>query len=635
MPVQAKHLVIAALMAVGSVAAAPVTAPGGRLVAIRGTLSVVQEDDFERSRTERIHTVLDDESGERFTLRFSGTPDRRLRTGARVLVRGLAVGRELHLESLGVDSFEILAAADAPAMEARRAVVLVANFSDSAVTCTDAAIAGLMFTGTSSVDGLYQAASFGQVSVPPDTDGNGQPDVFRVTIPNSASEACDAYGWAAAAESAAQAAGVNLGLYQHRVIVLPGNVSCSWAGLGNVGCGSFCRAWVKTCNLQDVYAHEIGHNLDMAHASTDTNNDGTIDCEYCDKSDIMGYGGVGWRIFSAPHESQKQWLPLGKVQEVSVAGTATYVLSPLQANPATTPYPQILKVRKPDTGDWYYLSYRQRQGYDASLAAEYVDRTSIHRYFGSGYNNTTFLVALQDIQVFDDTVNGLSVRQISHDATSATLQITTACTASAPLVALSPGRQSGRPGTQLQFTATVTNRDPALCASSTFDLSGTAALGFAISLSSASLTLAPGAQGSVTLRATSPIPSADGDYGLGIGVSGSSVHQGAATAVYAVDGTAPSAVTGLAASVGRRNVVTLSWPASTDAATGISEYRVFRNGALLATTAARTYDDRNATNAGTYDYTVVAVDGAGNTSGPGNVVRITVGSSAPGGGKKK
>jgi hypothetical protein len=139
----------------------------------------------------------------------------------------------------------------------------------------------------------------------------------------------------------------------------------------------------------------------------------------------------------------------------------------------------------------------------------------------------------------------------------------------------------------------------------------------------------------VTLRATSPIPSADGDYALGIGVSGSAVHQGAATAIYAVDGTGPSAVTGLAASVGRRNVVTLTWPASTDAGTGISAYRVLRNGALLATTTSRTYDDRNATNAGTYDYTVFAVDGAGNTSGPGNVVRITVGSTTPGGGKKK
>jgi hypothetical protein len=375
----------------------------------------------------------------------------------------------------------------------------------------------------------------------------------------------------------------------------------------------------------------------MAHASTDTNNDGTIDCEYCDKSDIMGYGGVGWRIFSAPHENQKQWMPLGKVLEVSTAGTATYVLSPLQANPATTPYPQILKVRKTDTGDWYYLSYRQRQGYDANLASEYVDRTSIHRYVGSGYSNTRFLVALQDDQVFDDVVNGLSVRQVSHDATSATLQITTACTGAAPLVAMSPARQSGRPGTELQFTATVTNRDPAMCASSTFDLSGAAALGFTVSLSTPVLTLAPGAQGSVTLRATSPILSADGDYGLALGVAGTSAepHQGSATAIYAVDGTAPGTVTGLAVSVGRKNVLSLSWPASSDAGSGISAYRVFRNGALLTSTTSTTFQDRSATISGTYDYTVVAVDGVGNTSGPGNVVRVTVGSTTPGGGKRR
>jgi chitinase len=131
--------------------------------------------------------------------------------------------------------------------------------------------------------------------------------------------------------------------------------------------------------------------------------------------------------------------------------------------------------------------------------------------------------------------------------------------------------------------------------------------------------------------------SADGDYGLALGVAGSSVapHQGAATAIYAVDGTAPGAVTGLAASMGRRNVVSLSWPASFDAGSGISAYRVFRNGTLLTTTTGTTYQDRSATTSGTYDYTVVAVDGVGNTSVPGNVARITVGSSAPGGGKRK
>jgi hypothetical protein len=622
-------VLVFSMLVAGSIAAEPRERSTLPRKEIRGTLSVVQEDDFERGRTARVHTLFDDSTGERYTLRLAGPADERLRTGARVVARGRLDGRELYLDSVGSESLEVLAAADAPAMEARRAVVLVANFSDSSVSCTDASIAGLMFTGASSVDGLFQAATFGKLGLPSDTDANGSPDVFRVSIPNTVAEACDAYAWAAAAESAAQSAGVNLGLYQHRMIVLPGNVSCSWAGLGNVGCGSWCRAWVKTCNLPDVYAHEIGHNLDLAHASTDPNNDGTIDCEYCDRSDIMGYGGVGWRIFSAPHEDQKQWMPTAKVREVSVSGTATYVLSPLQADPATTPYPQILKIRKADTSDWYYLAYRQRQGYDATLTAEYVDRTSVHRYVGSGYSNTRFIVALADTQVFDDVANGLSIRQIAHDAMSATLQITTTCTPAAPAVSLSPSRQAGRPGVEVAFTATVTNRDPGMCGSSTFDLSSAGPAGFASSLSSASLTLAPGAQGSATLRSTSPAAAPDGDGFVSVSARGVS-----AQAVHAVDGTAPSAVTGLTALLGRKNLITLGWPASSDGSSGISAYRVFRNGALLATTSSTTYQDRNATS-GTYDYTVVAVDGAGNVSAPGNVARITIASSSPGGGKRR
>src|SRR5262245_32062200 len=100
MSIQNKLLVVAAILAASSVVAAPRLGSGARPVAIRGTLSVVQEDDFERSRTERVHTVVDEDTGERFTLRFEGTPGRGLRTGARVLVRGQAIGRELHLGSL-------------------------------------------------------------------------------------------------------------------------------------------------------------------------------------------------------------------------------------------------------------------------------------------------------------------------------------------------------------------------------------------------------------------------------------------------------------------------------------------------------------------------------------------------------
>ena len=610
------RLALALIVTTASIAA-PETP---RKVALRGTLSVVQEDDFQSGRTARVHTLFDDATGERFTLRSGRLEDLALRSGSKVVVRGTAQGRELVLDA-DVDALAVVAAADAPAMDARRAVVIVANFSDSAVSCSDASIAGLMWTGSKSVDGLYQASSFGQVSVPNDVDNNGSPDVFRVTIPNAVSEACDAYAWASAAESAATAAGADLSLYQHKVIVLPSNVTCGWAGLGNVGCSGSCRAWVKTCDLQDVYAHEIGHNLDLAHASTDPNNDGTIDCEYCDYSDIMGYGGVGWRLFSAPKEHQKGWTPSANIQTVTGDGTGTYVLSPLFANPATTPYPQILRVQKPDSGDWYYLSYRQPQGYDTTLNTGFTDRTSIHRYSGSGYSNSRFIAALLDTQFFDDYPNGMRIHQVSHDATSVTLQITTTCVHAAPTITMSPSQQTGAPGQQLDFVASVTNRDPISCGMTTFNMSSSVPAGFTSSLSATSLDLSPGVTGMVTLRATSPADALNGLNPVSVSTAGVT-----ASAIYAVDVNPPTAVTLTGAA--KKGGASLTWTASTSAS-GISGYRVMRNGVQIASVTTRTYTDKP-TVAGTYDYTIVAVAGGGVTSSPSNVYRFTVTS---GGGK--
>ena len=81
---------------------------------------------------------------------------------------------------------------------ARAVLVMVVDFSDSPVSCSEADVTDKMFTGIQSVDGLYQEASFGQVSFPGDTDADGSPDVLRVSIDATVSGTCDYSDWAAA-----------------------------------------------------------------------------------------------------------------------------------------------------------------------------------------------------------------------------------------------------------------------------------------------------------------------------------------------------------------------------------------------------------------------------------------------------
>jgi cellulose 1,4-beta-cellobiosidase len=103
-----------------------------------------------------------------------------------------------------------------------------------------------------------------------------------------------------------------------------------------------------------------------------------------------------------------------------------------------------------------------------------------------------------------------------------------------------------------------------------------------------------------------------------------------ATAIYAVNTNPPTAVTLTGAA--KKGGASLSWTASTSAS-GISGYRVIRNGVQIASVTTRTLTDKP-TVVGTYDYTIVAVDGGGVTSSPSNVYRFTVASGGGGGGGK-
>lgn len=644
-------LLAAAILGVPSAAAA---AGAAQRVVVTGTLDVLQEDDFERGRTRRIFRLLEDDTERVFTLHVRAMPAADLQTGARVRVRGTRLDAAISADPDG-SSVVVLAEAAAVAGE-RRAVVLVVDFAGdaagagaSSVSCSQPQVADLMYTRARSsggnLDENYWATSYGQLGWVADVDGVPGPDVFRVSIQASVAESCaSSYGtWANKADSAATAAGVNLGLYQHRVYVVPNATDCGWAGLANVGCGSACRAWIKgsSCNTLDIYTHEVGHNLGMGHASTDTDNNGTIDSscsywgtsygggEYCDRSCFMGIGGDGKRHNNGAHKQQMGWLPLAQVVD---AAAGVYSLAPLGDDPASAAGPQLLRIAR-GTGEPYLVTYRTAgAAYEDNLRAEYQQKTSIHTHRG-GSSNTLLVGALADGQTFRDDANGVVITQLSHTATAATVQIGTACVRQVPGVALSPAVAAGRPGASVTYSVLVTNRNAAGCNAATFALTATAPAGWGAALASTSITLASGQQGATDLGVTSSSSATDGSYPVSVtATDGGGGGSGTGAATYCVDGVGPNPVNDLAAALKRKNQVQLTWsiPTVTGCAT-VAGYDVSRNGVRVATTANTSWVDAGTSSGATYTYAVIARDQIGNVSAPSNPVTITLGGGSGGG----
>jgi len=416
----------------------------GSPVAVEGTVGMIHADYFENGRSTN-HYFLDHSGLQgRHHLKLTPQQAKTVQPGMRVRVRGNLAGRVLTLDTLDhavvvleAPAMNVATVAAAP-LAARKVLVLLVNITDAnAVThsvsaicdgTTDAAAASTFgFNSTAaSVDGCYQDSSFGKLGVGGASYPGTDLDVQRVTITDSVT-ACNYTSWGSKADAAAK----NLGSYQHRVYVVPADVSCGWAGLAYVNScpGSYCQSWVKAytsrpCGYVDGIAHEMGHNLGLMHASTDLNNDSSIDCEYCDDSDFMGYAEGNLRPLNGPHKVQMGWVSGSGI--VDASGGGYFTLSPLSQPGATSP--QVATII-PSSGSPYYVSYRTALGYDALLSSTsyssgVVDKISIHRWPG-GITNTVFVTALADGQTFTDAANSLTIVQNSHSASGVTFTVST------------------------------------------------------------------------------------------------------------------------------------------------------------------------------------------------------------------
>lgn len=483
-------------------------------------------------------------------------------------------------------------------------LVIIGNLQDKANTCTASGLATSMFTGAASVNALYQESSRGQVSFSGDVVG-------PFTI-NYSSTACEYSAWSSALDAAAKAAGVNLSNYKRITYNMPPNGSCGWSGLAYM---PGTRSWVNTCSA-GVFAHELGHNLSLHHAATPS-------AEYGDGSDPMG--GARMVQFNAANRVMAGWQPTGTLQDV--VGSGSFTITSVSLTSALTP--QVLRVRKPDTSEQYYVSMRTAAGFDTNLSA-YKGLVTVHRASGTLPSKTVILAQLAAGQSYNDTTNGIQITASTIDAvnggaTVAVAMNTPACTAAAPGVAVSPASQTASPGLARTYTMTVSNRNSTSCPSSTFALAQALPAGFSGTFSPASLTLASGASANVSWSVTSPSTAADASYPLSATVT-ESVSKGAAAAnasyVVYKDASAPAVTitSPMQGSILTRGSITVN--ASATDSNGVASVSFHVDGKLLGTDTSAPYSMKwNARKAavGNHTISVTATDSAGNTSAPVSV----------------
>jgi hypothetical protein len=597
-----------------------------------GELDVIIKEDFDHNHFEYDYFIRDDTGRDWYQLEFERTPPGHLKTGQKIRVRGEPKGKKFRVESLEEegsapsDPLAVPGDEAAVAVDEHKAVVLMVNLTNATVGQSPSQIIGNMFTNDRSVDKLYREASRGQMGFPADTDRDGQPDVFGpFNIPHDNST-CKYYDWAYATESAAEAAGVDLSLYRHRVFVLPNTSNlpaCSWAGVANVGCGTFCRAWIAGSSGM-IYAHELGHNLNMAHAGTDPENDGTINNVYGDYSDPMGGATSSWYLFNAGHMDQMGWYGGIPGAVTTLMGSGTYDIAAIGMDPWTSGAPAALKIYKPDTKDYYYLSYRQPIGDFNQLSTTYTKGVNVHRYKGSGYGYTTHVTTLTDGGLFTDSANGISVYQLGRSGDYARVQVSFGCAPLPPSVGLAPATLTRQPGSSVEFSVSVTDQGTG-CGGGYYAIDGQGDL--AASVTPSSLALSAGQTGSAKLVADA-VGAPDGSYRIEAIVTHLDAEdpnraETVASATLIVDGTAPSVPAGLAGSSDNKGAITLTWQAASDALSGVTSYDVARDGVFIGQTSTISFKDSGTVSGTTYQYSVSARDGAGNQSAASPRLSVT------------
>ena len=299
-----------------------------------GEASVVIVDHVDGT-SELQYFIIDNINRRETRVYFNDKAHSDFKTGRQIKVRGRsrADGKGINAETIllldegqGSTTGDATSGAPVASAETRNVLTILVDFNDATVSTGSNGVSlqaakDRMYNQTKNVSDFYYNASLTTLTIPPDSDGDGIQDVFGpYQIDDSYiggdSNQCTASTWVTKASAAWEAANPDkdISIYRHRLLIVPnywdwGNRHCGWGGVAQLNCGTWC--WAIAADpisiLHGVIIHELGHNFSLHHASTDTDNNGSINSEYGDNSDQMG-GSRNWMKFNPPHFEDKGWM---------------------------------------------------------------------------------------------------------------------------------------------------------------------------------------------------------------------------------------------------------------------------------------------------------------------------------------
>lgn len=540
-------------------------------------------------------------------VRLEGT----MQNGALVVGDTLTAVKELAPARMASDTSQ------APSTETTAVVQF--TFSDQSAGDLPANADATMTTDPKSLKEYYLEQSYGQITF--------QTTVFApVQLGDPTPGSCSNSSiddWALEAEGLT--AGLDESQYKHLIYVFPDVPACGWSGIAEVG-GR--HVWINGSFTVPVIAHELGHNLGLAHAGglactnlgspAPMGDTCSIDRthyalpQYADPFDAMGNMPV-LRQMNMQHKLALGLLPAAAVVTVGVSGI--YQLAPMET---LTGSAALLVVPKPGGGS-YFVEYRRPIGVFDMQAGPPVTGILIHtespditQYYGDSdtalvdmhpsgtYPSTQWQDAAMTVgQIFDDPLRGILIQSITQDPSGATLAITVPRDTVPPGAPVRLSAVVGGTTVALQWTAAADDRGVAsyVVARDGAPLGTTTGVGFTDGAAPAGATVV------YTVAAVDTT-----------GNVGPAASVGAAIP----DTVAPSAPSPVTAKVSRDGQVHISWGASADNR-GVTSYRVLRNGTGIVQANVRSYVDKapKPGSGATVTYSVVAFDLPGNASPPG------------------